>query len=78
MVAREIDRNRMVILSKGQTDVRSSFDLSVSGEANLVPAPAYGGAEHRRRGCSGEKSARRSGPGCVVRRAAGSAANKMV
>lgn len=34
MVAREIDRNRMVILSKGQTDVRSSFDLSVCVEGS--------------------------------------------
>lgn len=29
----------LAILSKGQTDVRTSFDLSVSGKANLVPAP---------------------------------------
>lgn len=27
------------ILSKGQTDMRASFDFSVSGTANLVPTP---------------------------------------
>jgi hypothetical protein len=39
MVAARSIAIELVFLSRGQTDVRASFDLSVSGKANLVPAP---------------------------------------